>query len=37
LNGDLTGYANGLPKKSWLLKFENDNSNQPIQKVIIPN
>lgn len=33
-NGSLTGYAGGLHKKSWLLNFEKNNSNQPIQKII---
>lgn len=34
-NGTLTGYASGLHKKSWLLNFEKNNSNESIQKVII--
>ncbi|MCF6346942.1 MAG: methylated-DNA--[protein]-cysteine S-methyltransferase [Flavobacteriaceae bacterium] len=33
-NGSLTGYLGGLHKKSWLLNFEKNNSNQTIQKVI---
>ncbi len=31
-NGSLTGYAGGLHRKSWLLNFEKNNSNQVIQK-----
>ncbi len=33
-NGSLTGYASGLHKKKWLLNFEKNNSNQPIQKTM---
>ncbi|HHH50584.1 MAG TPA: bifunctional transcriptional activator/DNA repair protein Ada [Saprospiraceae bacterium] len=33
-NGSLTGYAGGLQKKQWLLNFEKENSNQPVQQVL---
>ncbi len=33
-NGSLTGYAGGLHRKKWLLKFEKSNLNTPDQKII---
>ncbi len=33
-NGDLTGYAGGIPRKKWLLELEKVHSGKPVQKVL---